>query len=142
MLMRLIGVKDAGPCRDPSLTSNDSMASGPVTNGNAKKSYIRSLPPHAMNTSLFSVKILGTAAPRVTQRLSCPSHIRTFRGYIILPPRRTLAHSAHLKMKEAIVSKGPKVNIHEVPIPRPNADQVLIKVVYSGSNPKDWKRKK
>ncbi|KAF8867351.1 GroES-like protein [Acephala macrosclerotiorum] len=43
-------------------------------------------------------------------------------------------------MKEAIVSKGIKVNIHDVPIPKPNADQVLIKVVYSGSNPKDWKR--
>jgi len=25
------------------------------------------------------------------------------------------------------------------PIPRPNANQVLIKVVVSGSNPKDWK---
>lgn len=26
------------------------------------------------------------------------------------------------------------------PIPQPNADQVLIKVVVSGTNPKDWKR--
>lgn len=43
-------------------------------------------------------------------------------------------------MKEAIVAKGPKVSIHEVDIPKPNADQVLIKVVCSGSNPKDWKR--
>jgi len=43
-------------------------------------------------------------------------------------------------MKEAIVAKGPKVTIHEVPVPKPNADQVLIKVIYSGSNPKDWKR--
>ncbi len=42
-------------------------------------------------------------------------------------------------MKETIVDKGPKVTIHEVPTPEPNADQVLIKVVYSGSNPKDWK---
>lgn len=42
-------------------------------------------------------------------------------------------------MKEAIVSAGPKVHIHEVDIPKPNADQVLIKVVVSGSNPKDWK---
>lgn len=42
-------------------------------------------------------------------------------------------------MREAIVSKGPKVTIHDVPIPKPNADQVLIKVIYSGSNPKDWK---
>ncbi len=43
-------------------------------------------------------------------------------------------------MKEAIVAKGPKVTIHEVIIPKPNADQVLIKVVVSGSYPKDWKR--
>jgi NADPH:quinone reductase len=43
-------------------------------------------------------------------------------------------------MKETIVSKGPTVNIQEVPIPTPNADQVLIKVIYSGTNPKDWKR--
>jgi len=42
-------------------------------------------------------------------------------------------------MKEAIVAKGPKVTIHDVPVPKPNADQVLIKVIYSGSNPKDWK---
>jgi NADPH:quinone reductase-like Zn-dependent oxidoreductase len=43
-------------------------------------------------------------------------------------------------MKEAIVARGPKVTIRVVPIPTPNADQVLIKVICSGSNPKDWKR--
>lgn len=37
------------------------------------------------------------------------------------------------------MAKGPKVTIHNVPIPEPNADQVLIRVIYSGSNPKDWK---
>ncbi|KAH3943613.1 hypothetical protein HBI56_012120 [Parastagonospora nodorum] len=42
-------------------------------------------------------------------------------------------------MKEAIVSKGPKVTIKDSPIPDPQADQVVIKVVVSGSNPKDWK---
>lgn len=31
------------------------------------------------------------------------------------------------------------MRIEDVPIPKPNADQVLIKVVVSGSNPKDWK---
>jgi NADPH2:quinone reductase len=31
------------------------------------------------------------------------------------------------------------VEIINSPIPVPNADQVLIKVVVSGSNPKDWK---
>jgi NADPH2:quinone reductase len=43
-------------------------------------------------------------------------------------------------MKEAIVAKGPKVSLHDVPIPTLTPDQVLIRVIYSGSNPKDWKR--
>ncbi|KAI1338853.1 GroES-like protein [Xylariaceae sp. FL0016] len=42
-------------------------------------------------------------------------------------------------MKEAIIHLGPKVEIVDVPIPKPNPDQVVIKVVVSGSNPKDWK---
>lgn len=43
-------------------------------------------------------------------------------------------------MKEAIISKGPKVTIHDVPLPQiTNPHQLLIKVAVSGSNPKDWK---
>ncbi|KAL2194982.1 alcohol dehydrogenase-like protein [Corynascus similis CBS 632.67] len=42
-------------------------------------------------------------------------------------------------MKEALVSKGTRVQIVDTPIPEPNENQVLIKVVVSGSNPKDWK---
>ncbi|PGH08631.1 hypothetical protein GX51_01151 [Blastomyces parvus] len=42
-------------------------------------------------------------------------------------------------MKEAIIYAGPTVKIVDSPIPKPNDDQVLIKVVVSGSNPKDWK---
>ncbi len=42
-------------------------------------------------------------------------------------------------MKEALVSSGPKVNIVDSPIPKPGPDQVITKVIYSGSNPKDWK---
>lgn len=42
-------------------------------------------------------------------------------------------------MKEALVSAGPKVEIVDSPIPKAGRDQVVIKVVYSGSNPKDWK---
>lgn len=41
-------------------------------------------------------------------------------------------------MKEAVVTKGPKVTIKDVPIPEPGDDQIVIKVVVSGSNPKDW----
>ncbi|KAJ6190897.1 hypothetical protein N7519_000918 [Penicillium mononematosum] len=42
-------------------------------------------------------------------------------------------------MKEVINLAGPTVNFVDSPIPEPNDDQVLIKVVVSGSNPKDWK---
>ncbi|KAF2748502.1 GroES-like protein [Sporormia fimetaria CBS 119925] len=42
-------------------------------------------------------------------------------------------------MKEAIVGKGCSVKIIDSPIPEPGPDQVVIKVVVSGSNPKDWK---
>ncbi|KAL6702507.1 hypothetical protein ACN47E_001597 [Coniothyrium glycines] len=42
-------------------------------------------------------------------------------------------------MKEVQVSKGLKTVIHDVPIPEPAPDQVVIRVVVSGSNPKDWK---
>lgn len=42
-------------------------------------------------------------------------------------------------MKSAFVSGGPKVEIRDVPIPKPGPGEVLVKFVYSGSNPKDWK---
>ncbi|KAK5168925.1 uncharacterized protein LTR77_006234 [Saxophila tyrrhenica] len=42
-------------------------------------------------------------------------------------------------MKEAVISKGPKVQIVDSPIPEPKPGQVVTKVVFSGSNPKDWK---
>ncbi|KAL4914486.1 chaperonin 10-like protein [Aspergillus aurantiobrunneus] len=42
-------------------------------------------------------------------------------------------------MKEALVHKGPSVQIVDSPIPTPRPDEVLIKVVVSGTNPKDWK---
>jgi NADPH:quinone reductase len=42
-------------------------------------------------------------------------------------------------MKEAVVAIGPKVHIKDSPIPEPEPGQVVIKVAFSGSNPKDWK---
>ncbi|KAL4735691.1 chaperonin 10-like protein [Aspergillus similis] len=42
-------------------------------------------------------------------------------------------------MKEAVVPKGLSVQIVDSPIPTPRPDEVLIKVVVSGTNPKDWK---
>ncbi|KAI0197209.1 chaperonin 10-like protein [Xylaria flabelliformis] len=42
-------------------------------------------------------------------------------------------------MKEAFVSRGPRVEIVDSDVPSPGAGQVLIKVVVSGINPKDWK---
>lgn len=43
-------------------------------------------------------------------------------------------------MKEAIVQPDLKVDIVDSPIPVPKDDEVVTKVVVSGSNPKDWKR--
>jgi D-arabinose 1-dehydrogenase-like Zn-dependent alcohol dehydrogenase len=43
-----------------------------------------------------------------------------------------------VKMKEAQVNKGLEVNIKDVEIPQPGPKQVVIRVVVSGSNPKDW----
>jgi len=48
-------------------------------------------------------------------------------------------NSSTITMKEAIVSAGPSVKIIDSPVPKPNADQVVTKVIFSGSNPKDWK---
>ena len=42
-------------------------------------------------------------------------------------------------MKEAIVQPDLKVNIIDSEIPIPKDDEVVVKVVVSGSNPKDWK---
>ncbi|KAF4458917.1 hypothetical protein FALBO_14333 [Fusarium albosuccineum] len=42
-------------------------------------------------------------------------------------------------MKGAFVSRGPKVEIIDSPIPTPGPRQVLIRTIVSGSNPKDWK---
>ncbi|KAF9735018.1 hypothetical protein PMIN06_000788 [Paraphaeosphaeria minitans] len=44
-------------------------------------------------------------------------------------------------MKQVINLPGPevRVKITSAPIPEPSARQILIKVVVSGSNPKDWK---
>lgn len=41
-------------------------------------------------------------------------------------------------MKDAIVHTSLQVEIVDSPIPHPGADQLVIKVVVSGSNPKDW----
>lgn len=41
-------------------------------------------------------------------------------------------------MKEALIGPGPTVTLGDVPIPVPEPDQVLIRVVVSGTNPKDW----
>lgn len=42
-------------------------------------------------------------------------------------------------MKEAFVSHDLNVEIRDVEVPKPERGQVLIKVVFSGTNPKDWK---
>lgn len=42
-------------------------------------------------------------------------------------------------MKEAVIDTNLAVTVRDTAIPTPHAGQVLIKVVVSGSNPKDWK---
>ena len=44
-----------------------------------------------------------------------------------------------LARNTAVRFGGLKVNIVDTAIPKAGPDQVVIKVVYSGSNPKDWK---
>jgi NADPH:quinone reductase-like Zn-dependent oxidoreductase len=41
-------------------------------------------------------------------------------------------------MKEAIILKGPEVKIVDSAIPKPGKDQIVVKTIVSGSNPKDW----
>lgn len=45
-------------------------------------------------------------------------------------------------MKEAIIDRDLKVSIRVVPKPKPGAGQVLIRVIVTGTNPKDWKTPK
>lgn len=42
-------------------------------------------------------------------------------------------------MYEILIHSGPRAELVQSPIPTPNDDQVVIKVIVSGSNPKDWK---
>lgn len=42
-------------------------------------------------------------------------------------------------MKEALIDQTLSVTIHDTLIPTPEANQILIRVEVSGSNPKDWK---
>jgi hypothetical protein len=51
---------------------------------------------------------------------------------------RPFTPTIKLNMKEAIIRAGPKVEIVDSPVPKAEKGQVVIKVVYSGSNPKDW----
>lgn len=42
-------------------------------------------------------------------------------------------------MKEAVVTQNVTVQISDVAIPKPQAGQLLIRTIVSGTNPKDWK---
>lgn len=67
--------------------------------------------------------------------LPCNTSVHSFR-----PRNQFSTHSCQPTMKEAIVQPDLEVNIVDSPIPVPKDDEVVIKVVVSGSNPKDWKR--
>lgn len=42
-------------------------------------------------------------------------------------------------MKEAIVHRDITVTLHEAPVPTIHENEILIRVVVFGTNPKDWK---
>ncbi|UPK97097.1 hypothetical protein LCI18_008032 [Fusarium solani-melongenae] len=42
-------------------------------------------------------------------------------------------------MKSVIVRKDTSVEIVDIEVPKPGPDEVLVKVIIAGSNPKDWK---
>ncbi|EXF77141.1 NADPH2:quinone reductase [Colletotrichum fioriniae PJ7] len=42
-------------------------------------------------------------------------------------------------MREAVITPDIQVEIRDVSIPVPRAGEVLVRVVVSGTNPKDWK---
>lgn len=42
-------------------------------------------------------------------------------------------------MYDTLIHAGPVAEVIESPIPSPKPGQIIIKVVVSGSNPKDWK---
>lgn len=43
-------------------------------------------------------------------------------------------------MLETIILPGPKASLQTIPTPKLLPNQILTKVVYAGTNPKDWKR--
>merc|ERR1711977_459066 len=63
----------------------------------------------------------------------------TFGGNKTSDIETTAIEQTTTTMKEAIILKGPEVKIVDTPIPKAEKGQVVVKVVYSGSNPKDWK---
>lgn len=42
-------------------------------------------------------------------------------------------------MKEVLVYEGPRTELITSPVPKADAGHVVIKVIVSGSNQKDWK---
>lgn len=65
------------------------------------------------------------------------SLLRSASSFVFKPK---VSSSFYSTMKEAIIHAGPKVEIVDSPIPNPQGDQVVSKVMVSGSNPKDWKQ--
>lgn len=43
-------------------------------------------------------------------------------------------------MRSALVHAGPRVELISMAVPKPGPRQLLLKVFFAGSNPKDWKR--
>jgi hypothetical protein len=58
-------------------------------------------------------------------------------GYLAI--NKCQIQSTTLNMKEAFVSPDSSVKIVDSPKPTPGTGDILIKVVFAGTNPKDWK---
>ena len=93
--------------------------------------YSTSLSRHTLRQS-YSLNKFSQLLQPVTKRANRPFHNTL-----------SVSQQSAATMKSAhVFKKGDSqldVQIKDIPTPKPEANQVLIKVVVSGTNPKDWK---
>jgi hypothetical protein len=101
---------------------------------------------NANRDAFFSTESQPSQLPQLNRQLVQSFTIYAMTSLLSSATRRLSSITSQLSpsrkastMKEAVISKGPKVSIIDSPIPKPGPHQLVTKVVYSGSNPKDWK---
>jgi NADPH:quinone reductase-like Zn-dependent oxidoreductase len=65
--------------------------------------------------------------------------MRSTLSFVLALSFSVAAHAAPEKMQAAEVGEGGTLSVQTRPVPRPGADEVLIKVRSAGVNPVDWK---